>query len=144
MPQAKAPAGENLRLLVNSITDPYWQGTRDGQLRAAACRKCGRYRMPYLPFCANCNAQTVTWHDLKGPAKVYSFTFYPHPDRRDGEDTMLAPVIVEFDEAPGIRYAGNLDDIAVEDVHIGMSLAVGWTHNKDGWGFPTFRPLAQD
>lgn len=143
MAQTKALTGEGIAVTVSPMTEPYWQATRERRLVAAKCTDCEHFRVPFLPFCPNCNAQEVEWVELTEPGTLYSFTFYPHPQRETADDqTMLAPAIVEFAQAPGVRYAGNLIDVDTADLAIGMRLETDWIFNGDGWGLPAFRPLA--
>ncbi len=141
MPEARPLMGAELHIALNAMTQPYWNATRQSQLVAPVCTECGRARMPFLVFCRHCRAQNVTWRRLAEPGRIYSFTFYPHPERAAEEDHVLAPALVVFEEAPGIRYAGNLACTDVARVAIGMQVRTGWIHNAEGYGFPTFHPI---
>lgn len=143
MAQTRLPVGDNIRVTVSAMTEPYWLGTRERKLLAARCSDCGSFRMPFLAFCPSCTSQAVTWVELGQRATIYSFTFYPHPARTGADDsTMLAPAVVEFAEAPGIRYSGDIFDIDSADIRIGMTVEIDWVFNAEGWGFLGFRPVA--
>ena len=141
MAYAKALPGEFIRVSTNGITEPYWEGTKQGKLLAARCANCGHFRMPPSAFCPQCLAKTIDWVELKTHGIVYSFTICTRSPFREIPDFTFIPVLVEFGEAPGIRFAGNLIDIDTKDVRIGMNVETGWTKTKDGWGVPVFRPV---
>jgi len=48
-------------------------------------------------------------------------------------------VVVELDEAGGVRLVGNLTGCNAEDIEIGMDVVVEWTDICDGWVLPNFR-----
>jgi uncharacterized protein len=126
---------------MNSITEPYWRATKQNRLLAARCARCGRFRMPPGPFCPNCLSQEIDWTEIKGAGTVYSFTVCRMPATDGAEPFSYAPALIEFAEAPGIRFAGNVVDVGTDDIHIGMPVSVAWKHTKDGWGVPIFRPF---
>ena len=140
MARTKALSGRDVRIAVNPHTQPYWDATRERRLVAACCGACDRFRMPYLAYCPHCLSQEVNWTEITGPGAVYSFTFYPHPERAFEDGAALAPALVEFQAAPGIRYAGDLEGLDTSQIRIGMAVEVDWSFTDEGWGLLVFRP----
>jgi uncharacterized OB-fold protein len=87
----------------------FWEGTARGELLVQACGACGRWRMPPRPMCPACQSTAVRWEPTSGRGRVWSFVV-AHPPLLPAF-AAVAPynaVIVELEENPMIRYAGNL------------------------------------
>jgi uncharacterized protein len=96
--------------------------------------------MPPLPFCANCNGQTIEWVVIKGAGTVFSFTVCHRSPFPDVPDFTYVPALVEFQEAPGVRFAGNIVGVDSDTVRINMPVEVDWHPTSDGWAVPVFMP----
>jgi uncharacterized OB-fold protein len=131
-------SGASLRVTVNPTTQPFWDATREGKLLAARCVACGTYRIPYLPFCRNCAEQPVQWEPITCAGRLFSFTVYSHPEEDPASGIVLAPALVTFEQAPGVRYSGNLVGGDSSEIQIGMPVSIHWTFNPQGWGLPLF------
>lgn len=88
---------------------PFWEGTARGELLVQACGSCGRRRMPPRPMCPHCQSTDARWEPTSGRGRIWSFAV-PHPPLLPAY-AAVAPynvVIVELEEEPAIRFAGNL------------------------------------
>jgi uncharacterized OB-fold protein len=87
----------------------FWDGTARGELRVQACASCGKWRMPPRPMCPYCRSTDVKWDRTSGRGRVWSF-IVPHPPLLPAyaEKAPYNAIIVELEEEPMIRYAGNL------------------------------------
>jgi uncharacterized OB-fold protein len=88
---------------------PFWEGCARGELLVQTCGSCGLMRMPPRPMCSRCRSVDVRWEATSGRGRVWSF-IVPHPPLLPAF-AELAPfnaVIVELEEDPLIRFAGNL------------------------------------
>ena len=88
---------------------PFWAGCARGELLVQACDACGRWRMPPRPMCPYCRSTDVRWEPTSGRGTVWSF-IVPHPPLLPAfaEYAPYNAIIVELDEDPLIRFAGNL------------------------------------
>lgn len=139
----KPVPGEFIKISTNTWTEPFWKAGQQDKLVVCQCAKCKTQRIPPTPFCPNCQSQEVEWPELSGRGKVYSYSIChrsPYPGL--APDATYAPVIVELDDAPGIRLISNVIDCTVEEVKIGMPVQVLWNPIQDGWKVPIFRPAA--
>ena len=87
----------------------FWAGTARGELLVQACDACGTWRMPPRPMCPVCRSVDVRWEPTSGLGTIWSF-IVPHPPLLPAY-AALAPynvIIVALDEAPAIRFVGNL------------------------------------
>ena len=87
----------------------FWAGCARGELLVQACASCGVRRMPPRPMCANCRSTEVRWDATSGRGRVWSF-IVPHPPLLPAfaEVAPYNAIIVELEEDPLIRFAGNL------------------------------------
>ncbi len=108
---------------------PFWEAARQGILVIQACSDCGELRFPPRPMCPSCHSRRREWRPLSGRGHIWSF-IVPHPPLFPVFNP-LAPynvIIVELEEAPAIRLAGNLvvrpdgeiNEVAPETIRIGQ------------------------
>ena len=90
-------------------TAPFWEGCSRGELLVQACASCALRRMPPRPMCPRCRSLEIRWEPTSGRGRVWSF-IVPHPPLLPAfaEVAPYNAVIVELDEDPLIRFAGNL------------------------------------
>jgi len=99
--------------LLPDVTEPtsagFWEGCAVGELRVQTCASCGTRRMPPRPMCSNCRSIEVRWEPTSGRGRIWSF-IVPHPPLLPAfaEVAPYNAIIVELDEDPLIRFAGNL------------------------------------
>ena len=95
--------------LEDPTTAGFWDGTSRGELLVQACGSCHKWRMPPRPMCPYCRSTDVTWERTSGRGRVWSF-IVPHPPLLPAfsEQAPYNAIIIELDEDPKIRFAGNL------------------------------------
>jgi uncharacterized OB-fold protein len=88
---------------------PFWEGCARGELLVQACASCGAKRMPPRPMCSKCRSIDVRWEPTSGRGRVWSF-IVAHPPLLPAfaEYVPYNAVIVELEEDPLIRFAGNI------------------------------------
>jgi uncharacterized OB-fold protein len=121
---------------------PFWEGTRQGEIRFPRCRNCGQFHWYPCVLCPFCHSSDIEWQTISSQPKVYTWTYIRRP---------LGPLfaiwgphivaLIEFDEAPGIHFASNLVDCQPEDVYIEMPLEVIFQKITDKITIPVFKPL---
>ncbi|HMC71018.1 MAG TPA: OB-fold domain-containing protein [Mycobacteriales bacterium] len=101
------------RWLLPDLEEPtaneFWFGCARGELLVQACGACGKWRMPPRPMCPYCRSTDVRWDRTSGRGRVWSF-IVAHPPLLPAyaEKAPYNAIIVELEEDPTIRYAGNL------------------------------------
>ena len=95
--------------LRDQTTAPFWEGCARGELLVQACAACGLRRMPPRPMCPRCRSLELRWEPTSGRARIWSF-IVPHPPLLPAfaEVAPYNAIIVELEEDPSIRFAGNL------------------------------------
>jgi len=135
---ARVLPGDQIHISTNPDTEPFWEAAKEHRLTACQCASCGQFRMPPTAYCPNCSSKERNWPTLPGTGKVFSYAIC-NKNPVTGEDFVYVPVVVELDDAGGVRLVGNLTGCNAEDIEIGMDVVVEWTDICDGWVLPNFR-----
>ncbi len=120
---------------------PFFDYAARGELRMQACGSCKRLRFPPRPMCPHCRSTEVTWEKMSGRGAIWSFVV-PHPPLLPAFQA-LAPynvVVVQLDEEPTLRLAGNLvtsaegaiNEIDPSTIEIGARVRVVFPPPLDG------------
>jgi uncharacterized OB-fold protein len=124
--------------LPNQDTEPFWQGTREGKLLIQRCTSCGRPQFYPRFFCTAC-AGDVEWMAASGRGTVYSFSVV----RQNGTppfDALVPYVLALIDLEEGVRMMGNVTEIPVDEVGIGLAVQVHFVRETDEIWLPLWRP----
>lgn len=122
---------------VTDETAAFWAAAAADRLEVEACVACGRICFPPRGMCRWCGGRSVVPREVTATGSVYSFTVN-HQRWLPDLDVPYAVVLVEWDDHPGLRVVGLLRGCPVEDVRIGMRVAVGFEDGPDGFRVPSF------
>lgn len=101
--------GEGLPVPVpDPYTQPYWDGTANGQLLVQRCTGCARWIWQPLPMCPRCH-DVPTWQQVDGAGTVASWVV-PHPPVLPALVDVAPYVVLLVELTEGIRMTGNLVD----------------------------------
>jgi uncharacterized protein len=117
----------------------YWEAAARGELRLPRCVACTTFAWPPRPRCPACGSDRIDWVRTSGRGVVHTFTVVHQasdPDFRARVPYVVA--MIDLDE--GVRLLGNVVDCAVDDVGIGMPVAVACAPAGEGVAVPVFRP----
>lgn len=122
-------------------TQPFWQGTRSGELRLQRCDACAHVYFPPRPFCPKCAGRAVSWFKASGRGSLYSYIIHHRPV--PGFTPPYSIAVVELDEGP--RMMTNIIDCpqTPEALQLDMRVEVAFKQLNDEIFLPQFRP-AQD
>ncbi|MGW7524927.1 Zn-ribbon domain-containing OB-fold protein [Streptomyces sp. NPDC054783] len=99
--------------MLNPVTDtdgaPFWEYAARGELRVQACDDCHEPRFPPRPCCPHCQSFASEWRLTSGRGRIWSYVV-PHPPLLPdyAEQAPYNVVVVELEDCPRIRLAGNL------------------------------------
>ena len=95
--------------LTEETSAGFWEGAARGELVVQTCDSCGKWRMPPRPMCPYCQSTAVRWTPTSGRGRIWSYVV-PHPPLLPAfaEKAPYNAIIVELEEDPKIRFAGNL------------------------------------
>jgi uncharacterized OB-fold protein len=126
----------------------FWSGGADGQLLINRCHGCGRFFHPPAPMCWRCRSTDVAPEPVSGRASVAAYTVNWQP-WIPGFEPPYVVAMVELADEPDVRLITNIVDVAVDDLRIGLPVAVffeDWTPENgaedDRVWIPLFRPVA--
>ena len=138
-------APELLTPMVTKETQPFWDGTAEGELRMQACGSCGRLRFPPRTMCPWCQSNEREWRPVAPTGTIWSYCV-PHPPLLPAY-AELAPynvVVVALDEDPVIRLVGNLvatpegpiNEIDPDTIEIGARVTAAFAPGAGGLVMP--------
>jgi uncharacterized OB-fold protein len=106
-----------------------------GAIAVQQCAACLVLQHPPEEICHRCGGMTFETRVLAPTGTVHSYTIAHHSvnPRLDGA-VPYAVVLVALEEAPEVRVVGNLLDVPVEEVAIGMPVTATWEEftSEDG------------
>ncbi len=118
------------------LSKPHWDGCKEGKLRVQKCADCNAYIFIPAPCCSNCLGESLEWVDSSGRGELYSYTVVHRPQQPSFNVPYIVAVI-ELEE--GWYMLSNLQDIAPEEVEIGMPLEVVFEKRSPEITLPLFR-----
>jgi uncharacterized OB-fold protein len=123
--------------LITHDSREYWTGGGVGELRIYRCDDCGFYIHPPVPVCRRCRSLRVSATPVSGRGRIRTFTVNYHPwtDDYSGPYTLA---LVQLDEQDDLCVTTNIVGCQIEQVRIGMPVAVEFLPCGDGW-LPLFR-----
>ena len=122
---------------VTEETREFWQAAQQGRLLVQRCDACHAQCFPPRSMCRVCRSRQTSSLEVVSAGHVYSFTVN-HQRWLPNMEVPFAIVLVEFAEHPGVRVAGRLRGCSVDEVHIGMTVQVGFEPGPEGIAVPSF------
>jgi uncharacterized OB-fold protein len=124
--------------VASPLSQPYWDGCARGELLFQRCGACGRPNFDPPLLCRWCGSRDLSWERSAGNGTVYSWTVVWRP-QQPSFVVPYAPAIVDIDE--GYQMLANIVGCDVEDLAVGMRVAVEFHPVSDGVVIPYFRPV---
>lgn len=122
-------------------TQPFWDATRQHELRYQQCDRCKGVVFYPRRHCVHCTSTSLTWRTSAGLGKVYTYTVVRrsrHPAFKDLVPYWLA--WVDLDE--GFRMLTHVVGVSDADIPLalGQRVKLEWI-DREEVSFPVFRPL---
>ena len=121
------------------ISQVFWDGLRDGELRYQACPECSTVQFYPRALCTGCGGDPE-WRSSTGHGTVHTFTVV----RQHGSAPFKSQtpyVVAMIDVEPGFRMMGNVVDVDVDEVVIDMPVHVEFVRVDDELTIPVWRPI---
>ena len=119
-------------------TEPFWDATKDHELKYQVCDDCGGIVWHPRRHCTHCTSLNLSWKTSKGEGTVYTYSIVRqnyHPAFRE----RIPYVIAWIDLDEGFRMLSNVVDVDPESVTVGQRVRVRWD-DQDGLSLPAFTP----
>ena len=120
-----------------SLSQPHWDGCREGRLRVQRCSGCGTFVFIPQPICTHCQSEALEWVESSGRGTLYSYTIVYRPQRPEFE-VPYTVAIVELEE--GWHMLSHLVECEPEKITVGMPLEVSFRKMSEEITLPVFRP----
>jgi uncharacterized OB-fold protein len=120
----------------------YYRGWLQRRLLLNRCGKCGKWHHPPKPVCPHCWSSDLRPTAVSGNGTVHLLMLLHQGPPAPGVDYSKGPhpvATVELDEQPGLRLTSTIVGCPVDDLSIGMRVALTWLE-RDGAPFPAFTP----
>ena len=120
-------------------TQPFWDGTRAGELRLQRCDACRQAYFPPRNFCPRCASRKVSWFTASGRASLYSFVI--HHRAVPGFTPPYSIAVVQLEEGP--RLLTNIVGCpqTPEALQLDMAVEVTFLRISEQITLPQFRPV---
>ena len=90
--------------------------------------------------CRHCLSDQLTWHELAGTGKVYTFSVARQPTTPQFlDETPQVIAVVELDDGP--RVTTTIVGIDADDVRVGQPVRASFDHGDDGITLLRFSPF---
>lgn len=119
-------------------TQPFWEGTRLGELRIQRCRACDRFIFYPRSVCPHCMSDELAWVRASGRGVVYSYTVVHRAPEEFRHEVPYVVALVDLEE--GVRMMTRLVDVDPGEVRIGMPVEVTFRRATEDIVLPYFRP----
>lgn len=116
---------------------PFWEAAREQRLRLQRCEDCGAYVYYPRGLCPQCHSTRLSWHDLSGKGRIYSFTVSRRPAAPELEARVPYVVaLVDLEEGP--RMLAGIQTHDVESVKCDQAVSVSFEDVGEGVMLPMF------
>lgn len=117
---------------------PYWEGTRQGELRICSCEHCGKDLWPPRAACWNCGSLDQCWKVVAGKGTLFTWTVVGHATVPGFKDLIPYAVgVVTLDDAPSVRMTGRLLTPA-DQLEIGAPMRAVFEHVNERVTLPVW------
>jgi uncharacterized OB-fold protein len=117
----------------------FWDATREPRFVLPWCTECEEAIWYPRLTCPRCLGSAIEWRTASGAGTVYasSIQWQPGPGREADDGPYVVALV---DLAEGVRMMSNIVGCAVDEVEVGMRVALAWEPLADGRHLPVFRP----
>ena len=108
-----------------SAKPEFIENAKAGNVLARKCTKCGELHLATVYFCRKCGNKDFDNAIIEGKGKVVTYTIMTVPPEGFEEFAPYAWVVMELNDASGVRISGFLPHIATpSDLPIGTMVKV--------------------
>ena len=134
------PRQQRPRPAPTRFSQPFWEGTRQGELRVQRCLDCSHWRWTPQLACPKCWSERYEWARSGGRGELYSYTVVHRSVDPARFEAPYVLAVVRLDEGP--HMLTNLVDCPPERVEVGMRVAVCFERLDEEFHVYPFKPEA--
>ena len=126
--------------IITENNRPFWEATKNHELRLQKCAKCAKFWYPSGPLCPHCWSRDYEWTRVSGRGRVTSWVVF-HQVYFDSfrEDVPYNVAQVELEEGP--RLMSGLVNIKNEEIIMDMPVEVVFEDVTEEVTLHKFRPV---
>jgi hypothetical protein len=102
--------------------EQFYKNIIEGKLLGGKCRKCAKVHLPPRPICDSCYSKEFDWIEIPTKGKLLTYTVIHISPAQFQSMTPYAIGIVQLEN--GLRLPGMIRGVPLEQVKVGMDLAV--------------------
>ena len=122
-----------------ALERPYWDHARAHRLALQKCSRCGTFRFPASPVCAECDCDAYQWTPTSGTGQVVSWVvFHRSYFASFAAEVPYNVALVQLDEGPVM--CTNIVDVDNAALRSGMRVSVFFDDVSADFSIPKFRP----
>lgn len=119
-----------------ALSQPYWDGCREGVLRLQRCAECTRFQFYPRCICSHCHSARLEWHAVSGRGVLASYTVV----QRGISAAYPAPYVVALiDLAEGPRMMSSVIGAEPGQLRVGAAVEVSFVEWSPDIDMPVFR-----
>lgn len=122
---------------VDSDTRPFWEGTREGELRLQRCRACSKVIFYPRSVCPACMSDDLEWFAASGNGTVHSFVVVHRAPPGFADDTPYVVALIDLAEGP--RMMSRITGSEPASVEVGQAVTVVFESFDEEITLPLFR-----
>jgi uncharacterized OB-fold protein len=112
--------------------EPFGRSLREGQLSFPRCEECDLFHWYPKLRCPHCGSPQLSWSRVEGNGTLFSWTTVRHAFSDAYQEAIPYVVaLVEFDDAPGVRFISNLTAVDLDAIRIGMRVVPSYAHASE-------------
>jgi uncharacterized protein len=128
---------------VDDVSEPYWTGLKEGELRIQRCASCGYLRHPISWLCPECLHEDSEWIAMSGRGTVETFVWYfefigAAVGELAGYQKELPYNVAAIRLEEGPRLISTVRDVAFGDLSVGAAAPAVFDDVGDGWSLLRF------
>lgn len=123
----------------SALTQPYWDGAAQGELRIQHCAACGNPRHYPRHICDACHSFDVTWKPASGRGTVHSWTVAHHAFHPGFKDDLPYTLVV-VDLPEGVRALGRFSEPTGRGLYIGLPVRLSFATSSGSYALLIFSP----
>jgi len=128
---------------ITTEAKPFWDAAAQQKLMIQRCHDCNAWVWTPRPSCNECGSEKIEWTQMSGKGEVYSFTVIRQVVGRAASKSFepdIPYVIAWVDLAEGPRLITNIVGCPVDEVKLGMKVAVQFEQASEKVWLPKFKP----
>lgn len=102
---------------------PFWHSVGQGYLSFPRCVDCAKFHWYPMPRCPHCRSSNISWTQVNGCGQLHSWTVVRRAFSPEFADKIPYVIgLIEFDDAPGIRYLADIINVEPKQLTIDMAV----------------------